>query len=262
MLRPWSRLTSILRGGRSRPEVHSGGVVFVSDADDGPMRSAKVGATVQNAGGGPPWIVVDHSVVSVIVTKWPGRLWKVEILEAAREQPHAGVNYTRAVSVKVIEEMATSELFGPHGSRVYAMIERARALTTEDLAVLGASVHSLARAAYSRGWRKWLGLGEPESGDPSEDYADTLAVPGGTRSPIHSGFTVLHSVLAERARGLVGDAAFVVDDEGNQSFTPEWASAADAFLHAAMAFGAPELLSPTDREAITQAWRRRYGEEV
>jgi hypothetical protein len=226
------------------------------------MRSAKAGTTIRNADGGPPWIVVDHSFESVIVTKWPGRLWKVEILEAAPEQPNAGVNYTRAVSVRVIEELATSELFGPYGARVCAVIERARALTTDDLTVLAASGHPLARAAYSRGWRKWLGSGEPESGDSSEDYADTLAIPGGARSPIHSGFTVLHSVLAERARGLVGDAAFVVDDEGNQAFTPVWASAADAFLHAAMAFGAPELLSPADRNALTQAWRKRYGEEV
>jgi hypothetical protein len=226
------------------------------------MRSAKAGATVRNANGGPPWIVVDHSVESVIVTKWPGRLWKVEILEVAREQPNAGVNYTRAVSVRVIEERAVSELFGPHGERVWAMIERAGALTTDDLAVLGSSGHTLARAAYSRAWRKWLGCGEPESGDSSEDYADTLAVPGGARSPIHSGFTVLHSVLAERARGLTGDAAFVVDDEGNQSFSPAWALAADVYLHAAMAFGAPELLSPADREALTRAWRTRYGEEV
>lgn len=254
-MRLWSRLTSILRGGRS-------GLVFVSDADDGPMRSAKVGATIRNADGGPPWIVVDHSVESVIVTKWPGRLWKVEILEAAREQPHAGVNYTRAVSVRVIGEMAVSELFGPYGSGVCAVIERARALTTDDLAVLGASGHPLARAAYSRGWRKWLGSGEPEPGHSSEDHADTLAVSGGVRSPIHSGFTVLHSVLAERARRLVGDAAFVVDDEGNQAFTPVWASAADALLHAAMALGAPELLAPADREALTQAWRKRYGEEA
>jgi hypothetical protein len=238
------------------------GLVFVSDADDGPMRSAKVGATIRNADGGPPWIVVDHSIESVIVTKWPGRLWQVEILEAAGEQPNAGVNYTRAVSVRVIEEMTVSELFGPHGARVCTVIERARALTTDDLAVLGSSLHPLARAAYSRGWRRWLGRGEPESGDSSEDYADTLAVSGGTRSPINSGFTVLHSVLAERARSLTGDAAFVVDEEGDQSFSPVWASAADAFLHAAMAFGAPELPSPAEREALTEAWRKRYGEEV
>jgi hypothetical protein len=260
MARLWSRLTNILRGGRSLPNGR--GLAFVSDADDGPMRSAKEGATIRNADGGPPWIVVDHSVESVIVTKWPGRLWKVEILEAAREQPHAGVNYTRAVSVRVIEETAVSELFGPYGSRVCTVIERARALTTDDLSVLGANGHPLARAAYSRGWRKWLGRGEPDSGDSSEDYADTLAIPGGARSPIHSGFTVLHSVLAERARALVGDAAFVVDEEGNRSFTPPWAAAADPFLHAAMAFGAPELLSPADREALTQAWVERYGEEA
>ena len=222
------------------------------------MRAAEAGAIVRNADSGPPWIVVDHSIESVIVAKWPGRLWSVEILKAAPDQPGASANYTRAVSVRVLEERPVSALFGPHGQAVCRVIERAGALTVEDLALLREAGHPLARSAYSRAWHKWLGRTEP-----AEDYADTLAISGGsTRSPIGSGFTVLYSVLSTRARSLVGDAAFVVDEDGDAAFAPDWEAAAQAFLHAAMAYGAPELTSQADAEALAAAWLRRYAEEM
>lgn len=227
------------------------------------MQAATAGATIANADGGPPWIVVDHSLDSVIVARWPGRLWRVEILRAATEQPVASANYTRAVSVRVIEEHPVATLFGPHGQSVVDVIEKAMTVSIEDVASLREATHPDARRAYSRAWSRWLG--QPDSGsDPNEDHADTLAVSGGQkeRSPIGPGFTVLHSVLAGRARSLAGDAAFVVDEEGDQSFAPAWAAATEAFLHAAMAYGAPEVASPADADALTTAWVRLYGRKA
>lgn len=225
------------------------------------MKTAKIGAIVRGADPGPPWIVVDHSIDSIVVARWPGRLWNVEILKAASDQPDASANYTRVVSVRVLEERPVSILFGTHGQAVCRVIERAGALTVEDLPLLRDS-HPLARSAYSRAWLAWLGRTEPESSDPAEDYADTLAVSGAsTRSPIGSGFTVLYSAVTERVRNLVGNAAFIVDEEGEQSLAPAWAEAAQTFLHAAMAYGAPELTSPADVQALTAAWLERYAEE-
>ena len=63
------------------------GVVYVSELEDGPMKNASVGSTVRNPDKRPPWIVVNHSLQSVIVAKWPGKLWKVEIIATAAEQP-------------------------------------------------------------------------------------------------------------------------------------------------------------------------------
>lgn len=223
------------------------------------MRSARAGAIIRNADGGPPWMVVDHSIESVVVAKWPGRLWRVEVLEAAAEQPFPGSHYTRAVSVKVIGEHPVSKLFGPNGQLVCRVIEAAGALTIEDVTLLAKTGHPEARRVYSRVWSRWLGRPAAE-GD--ESHADALAAPGnaGGRSPIGCGFTVLHSVLTRHARTLAGDAAFVMDDEGDPVFTPLWASATDAFLHAALALGAPELITLTDREILTAAWAKRYGE--
>ena len=205
-------------------------------------------------------MVVDHSIESVVVAKWPGRLWRVAVLEAAVEQALPGANYTRAVSVKVIEEHPVSTLFGSNGELVCRVIEAAGAVVLEDVTLLAEAVHPEARRVYSRIWSRWLGR---PAADGDESHADALAAPGnaGGRSPIGSGFTVLHSVLTGRARTLVGDAAFVMDDGGDPVFAPIWASAADAFLHAAMAFGAPELISLSDREVLTAAWAKRYGSD-
>jgi hypothetical protein len=236
-----------------RRQGHPQGFVYVPDGDEGPMRAAKAGVTVRNANSGPPWIVVDFSVDSVIAARWPGRLWRVEILQVARQQAGAEPNYARAVSVRVIEQLPVSSLFGPQGERVCQVIHRASLVTLEEVMGLGAAIHPLARQAYSRAWSRWLGRTEPES---SEEHADTLAaVSEGSsgRSPIGSGFTVLYSVLTERARVLAGDSAFVVDEEGDPIFAPAWSAAAEAFLHAAMAFGASHI-EDADARALTAAW--------
>ena len=51
------------------------GFVFVADADDGPMRDAAAGKTIRNTDDAPPWIVVDQAIESIVVSKWPGKLW-------------------------------------------------------------------------------------------------------------------------------------------------------------------------------------------
>jgi len=217
------------------------------------MREATAGAIVRTGGSGPPWIVVDHAVESVVAAHWPGRLWQVEILKAGRERPRAEASYTRALSVRVIGEAPVSLLFGPHGDLVCRVIEKASVVTLEEVSRLPAARHPLARRAYSCAWSRWLGRGDAESG---EEHADTLAAPSdgtNSRSPIGSGFTVLYAVLTNRARELAGDAAFVLDDEGDPVFAPDWQAAADAFLHAAMAFGAPDLAS-SDAHVLIAAW--------
>lgn len=90
--------------------------------------------------------------------------------------------------------------------------------------------------------------------------AQWVAWSGGTdKSPIGIGGSVLHSVLNDRARELVGDAAFTEDDEGEVNFTSDWRGAYEALMGAAVAYGAPELGSQSDREVLASAWRARFG---
>jgi len=223
------------------------GYVFVAGVEDGPMRFAAAGKTIRNADGGPPWIVVDQSIESIVVAKWPGRLWRVSVVKAAAEQPAAYAKYTRAVAVQVNDEEPLWRLFGAHGQAVCRLLERARAITLDDVALLQSAVRDEAREAYSRAWNRWLG--------DSHDHTATLAA-SDSRSPIGAGFTVLHNVIVERARTLTNGAVLTTNDDDDVVLAPDWSAASDAFLHAAMAQGAPELLSPEDAELLTAAWKR------
>jgi len=225
------------------------GFVYVPDTEEGLMQGATAGSIIRKVDQRPPWIVVHQSVESVIVAKWPGKLLKVEIIEAAPEQPNSTALYTRATAVRVLEEQPASQLFGPHGVVVCKVVKKAETLELNDVQALGESISPLIQDAYSRAWDKWL------------THVDSNSTHrGGSRSPLGAGFTVLSSVLANRARDLVGDAAFVIDDEDEVSFTPDWASACSALSGAAMAYGAPELLSPADRDLLLSAWVGTFGE--
>jgi hypothetical protein len=225
------------------------GFVFVADADDGPMCFAAAGKSIRNAADGAPWIVVDQAIESIVVAKWPGRLWRVAVLKAGAEQPAAYAKYTRAVGVEVIAEEPVSRLFGAHGEAVCPILERARTITLDDVALLRDAVREDAREAYSRAWNRWLG--------DSHDHTVTLAA-GDSRSPIGAGFTVLHNLVVERARTLTNGAAVTTNDDDEVVLAPEWSATSDALLHAAMAHGAPELLSPADTELLTAALDRAH----
>jgi len=225
------------------------------------MKGAKAGSIIRNIDKRPPWIVVYRFSQSVVAAKWPGQLWEVEIVEAAPEQPNATALYTRAVAVRVLEEKPVSRLFGLHGVVVCKIIEKARTLELKDVEALGESMSLLNQAAYARAWSKWLNHVYSNSTHIGKDLRHTLAITGegAARSPLGGGFMVLYSQLANRARNLVGDAAFVVCDDDELCFAPSWASACSALLGAAMAYGAPELLSPADRDLLLSAWVRTFG---
>lgn len=246
-----TRIRDALTGGTAGVR----GLVFVPLADEGAMARAAPGQIVRNPTSGPPWIVVDHAVESVVAARWPGRLWEVEIVEAAAEQPREGAGYTRAVDVRVLREIPIAILFGPRGGDVVRVIERAASIDAEAAAELGARSAPLASEAYSRAWNAWLAKVEPGSIHLGAGHADTLSVhAGGTRSPIGGAFTVLHSVLSDRARAVAGDAAFITDEDGESCLAEPWSTALAALLHAAMAFGAPELVPDADRHLLLKAW--------
>ncbi|HJQ38533.1 MAG TPA: hypothetical protein VKB93_15450 [Thermoanaerobaculia bacterium] len=222
------------------------GYIYAAESDAGPMQHASAGAIVRNPDDRPPWIVVDHSLETVVIASWPGRLWRARVHEAAYEQ--LSTNFRRAVSVRILEELPVSVLFGPHGREVCAVIDRAAALTFEEIEALASAYRHEARAAYSRAWQAWLG-------QTGEDHGGTLAIPlrGRERSPVGSGFTVLHSVISEKAYAHAGTDAFT-DDEDGTWLVPPWSDASSAALQAAMAFGAPQLVSADDAKLLTEAW--------
>jgi hypothetical protein len=52
-----------------------------------------------------------------------------------------------------------------------------------------------------------------------------------------------------------------VDPDGEQLLSEPWATAGRALLHAAMAFGAPELVTGAEAAVLTADWRAVLGDE-
>lgn len=243
----------------------SKGFVYVSADDDSPLTDAKPGIEIRNATRRNPWIVVDHEIASITIAKWPGKLWSVEITDAVNSEdqkatggpPLPGVGYTRAVAVLVDEELPIWTLFGPDGAAVCRIIEVARRLTTEQALTLSAHRHPDAGRAYDRAFRRWL----TDQGLPinawDDDFDGTLDARRGkskSGSPIMSGLRVLHSQVCKRAKSILGDAAFITDEDENAWLVQPWQGAGRALCDAALALGAPNLIGPADRQVLTSAW--------
>lgn len=246
--------------------------MYVGDTEPGPMARAGIGDRVRIPFPGPPWIVVDHAIETVIAARWPGRLLRVASVPPADEAERAALGraaaglradagYRRVLAVDVLAELPPWILFGDYGEAVAGVPERARRLGIPGACELAAGRHPEAARAYDRAWQRWLG--RQPNGAPYQgvDHSRLLAVPGAgrARSPVGSGFTLTWTCMADSARKNAGPAAFTVDAEGDEVLLDPWATAASALLDAAMALGAPDLTSPADAAVLTRAWRGTTG---
>lgn len=236
------------------------GFTYVAHADTGSMRSAAAGKLIENPRDGPPWIVVHHSLDVVSVAKWPGRLWRVGVRLAAAKQSDRAAGYTRAVSVRVFEELSPSILFGPQGDAVAQIATKARDLSEEEVMALARAADPEATAVYAQAWNRWLKIELPDSVYGETEHTRTLGIFGGAHcSPIGHGFMVINGAISDRARELLGDEAFVVDDEGESSLVPLWLAAAGALLCAAMGLGAPTLVTKEEARLLSASWLQLVG---
>lgn len=237
------------------------GYCYVPSSSHEPIRNARIGATIENPTDEPPWIVVDKSIDSLVVAKWPGQIWKLEILRPAKQQPNSSANYVRAASVKVLDEVPIAVLFGPNGQGVVDVIESARTLDFQQGMKLASFFKSDALNLYSEAWNRWLNeLCRLDESHKRDDYSNTLAITGASkRSPVGTAFTVLFSVLRDRLIEIVGESAFVVDEDGNESFSSDWSIVFNALLCAAMGFGINDILSANEKDCLTKAWRDTFS---
>jgi hypothetical protein len=235
------------------------GYIYVQDGDDGPLRCAQPGCVVSNEGEGPPWIVTNEVIASIIVAKWPGQLWKARIIKAAskRDQPYAYAKYVRCISVEILERIDPSALFGDHGQGVVQVLSKAAELKREQAAILSAARHAEASSAYDRVFRRWI-AGRFAYYDNAESYDGTLAAgpPEAGRSPIGCGLTLILRTLSDRAELEDGPRAFDYEDDGTPYLIEPWSGACKALLDAALALGAPHLSTDEDQDRLLFGWSK------
>ena len=231
------------------------GYVYITDAETTALRDVSVGATVRNPNAGPPWIVVNHSLAAVVVSRWPGRLLRVEILEKASEQPNAHANYTRAVAVEVVEELSALSLLGEHGASIVEILARIDTLTLDEAFALSTAVQSSSPEIYSNAWKTWLTKVSGHSVYQDANHEDTVQIRiGQAVSPVGYAFSLVSFRVYNRGKAVSGPAALVVDAEGESILQAPWSEAMHALLHATLAFGAPSLLTTQEAAALKVPW--------
>jgi hypothetical protein len=185
------------------------GYVYVSVDDTNPvLGSMRPDIRVGGFSDRPPWIVVDHSPQSVILARWPGRLWKVRTLRKASEQPRADAGYVRATAVHVIDEVPLADLFVHNGPEIVRFLNRVSELTAAQIAALGREQDEEAARVHSLVWDRWLAETDASSHFIGETHTGTIAIGSkAPHSPVGNAPSVLHTQLTNLARQMVGDEA-------------------------------------------------------
>jgi hypothetical protein len=243
------------------------GFVYVPAEASHPLVGAVPGIVVANADRKPPWIVVDHDPLTIIVTGWPGKLWYVEVMDAisAEESRAAGSGlvqnpgYTRAAAVRVVKQVASHKLLGPTGAPIEKVLNAARFLELAQAEALAAARGLEAARAYSRVWRRWYKLigADPGGGN----FAGVLRVGLQGASPIGLAPTIIEHLVSKRAQEICGPGVWRprLDDPDESDLSEPWPTAADALRDAACAVGRGDCVTPEDRNFLLAAWREAFG---
>lgn len=237
------------------------GYIYVADSDEGILQNASVGQTIKNKKKGPPWIVVDHGFESMTIAKWPGSLWRAEVIDEARDTGLLErAKYTRANGVKIIERLSLEVLFGDFGVGVLKIIESTNAIDIDTAKKLASTFPVEALELYSKGWNIFGGTISDQPPFYGRNHQYTIAIPGDEScSPINNAFKIIYSQIFDQANELTGGKAVLSDDEGNLSLDDEWSKTCHSYLCAAMAVAYQQKYSRDEVAVLSKAWEAVYG---
>jgi len=231
----------------------------------------KTGQKIKNAKAGPPYMVVDEQIETVLVTEesWPGSLWRAQVIKLGdMSNTVPNIWYRRAREIELIEELPIGMLFGVNGDKIASLLNQIIVLDslTVDALHANSADKSATEAAYARAWEHWnINLKHPRS--HTYDNGLTLGSPSRhdkQMSPTNYGFSLISGLTNKRARELDGDAAFVEDDyygEIELVLNPRWNAACRAFMYKAMALSMAQYLAHADVEILAQSWTSVFGKD-
>ena len=238
------------------------GYIYVADSDEGILKNALEGQTIKNKKKGPPWIVVAHGFENMTIAKWPGSLWRAEVIDEAKNTGlRENAKYTRANGVKIIEKLPPSILFGSYGAEVLMVIESTSDIDLDIAKKLADALPDQALELYSKGWNIFGGTKNDQPPFYGRNHQNTIAMPGDEGcSPINNAFKIIYSQVSDKANEITGGQAILSNDEGgNLSLDDEWSKTCNSYLCAAMAIAYQEKYSSEEIALLSKAWETVYG---
>ncbi|MFD5520354.1 hypothetical protein [Streptomyces sp. NPDC127066] len=178
--------------------------------------------------------------IAADVPLWPSSLWRVADLEPMR--PLLSHRWLHCRAFTVMEQVPAWLVAGPHGETVEWVIARTRTLTGAQADALAAQSDEGEEPLIRTLWARW-----------SRGH--------GTGSPVGCALTTLNQVVTEAAH-RVGPQLFGPDDDEEEVEVlsdPAWLRAFGAAYAAALALGAPELLTPRENAVLARRWTTVFG---
>lgn len=232
--------------------------MYAPDEKSGLFENAKVGDRLIKPERKPPYIVVDHSLNTKIITKWPGKLYRVEVINPHKERDInkellEGAHYTRTFGVKILEEIPIGKMFGANGDEIKRIIDITRELNEEAVNQLSEYDVESNRTIVNKAWKNWIKENVESYQHLDDDFYSTLKVTSKDKaysSPIGEGLSIISSQFSIRTRELVGDEGFHIDKDGEIYLLPKWDKACEALLQAGISYESHNLLSESKKDVL------------
>lgn len=115
--------------------------------------------------------VADAAAETLVGGSWPCKLYRVEAKVFDRSQSFKGGHLHKGVcrTYRLVEELPSWQVFGPNGEAVAALIERAKAITPDEVKLLNAAWYAAGYAArhaarYAARDAAWYAAGDAARG--------------------------------------------------------------------------------------------------
>jgi len=236
------------------------GFLYVTEEDNLQLFETPVGRNFIKPDRQPPWLVVNHTLEGVLVIEWPGRLLKVEVINQTNEKDlNKGlvkdVWYTRTLGVNILEELSIDVLFRPEGSIVAKILDFACSMNNDDVNNLSQFEIANAFKIYSNAWNMWLKREEPTSIHLNQDHSHTLAInANNSNSTLNRSFSVISDIVWKRAKEVLGDGAYSIDEDGEFILNDSWSHASSILIQAEMAFSGEEFITNEEKAILLKPW--------
>jgi hypothetical protein len=242
------------------------GDIYFPDEKTELFKLAQVGDIIVKNYKKPPYLVVDHVLDKLIITKWPGTLYKVEVLNPSEEKCiNAGlvknIWYTRTFAVKILEELPIEIIFGDNGVQIKKILDFITNISEEQVNQLATYDAEQNRKIYSEAWNIWDSSTDKESLNSSGDYEKVIqAFPKNQSrvSPIGQGLSIIYDIFYQTARKLTHDEALEIDEEGEIYLKPKWSIASTHCLNAGMSYEDSNLLTEDEKALLRKPFQEVF----
>lgn len=213
------------------------------DIDDTYFEKVKPGDILIKKEQEPPYWVINKYLDSLIVSYWPLKLYKVEVLDEKElycielNKKWGSNRYLHSFKISILEELSPFTLFqiqSQDNDKFSQLIDLAKNITLEQVDQLNVFSFINMEQLCEKVWDKWLGL--------SFEKTDRKLC-----SPIGYGLSLIDSLCYSRAQQLEGTNCYSIDEDGEIEIKPKWITVMHYLQCAAISYESYNILTKDEK---------------